>query len=241
MNLAWHHTFMWDGAINHLDMQSLFPITQSNEMNESIENVIRKLEKHKFYPRMYATAYSEKGITGEKTLKAISAFMLTLVSANSRYDSVMRKQSNFTEQEWNGYYLFKKNCNSCHQEPLFTNFEFENNGLPVDPTLNDYGRMNISHNPIDSLKFKVPTLRNIEFTYPYMHDGRFKKLQDVLHHYTSGIRPEGTVSKKLENPIVLSSNEKVDLLSFLLCLTDKEFLFHKNHSYPRHIFNPEYK
>jgi cytochrome c peroxidase len=233
MNLAWHSSYMWDGAINHLDMQALAPISHPDEMDEKIETVILKLQRSEKYRSMFFKAFGDSIITGEHTLKAISQFMLTLVSANSKYDSVMRKQTLFTNQEKNGYTLFNKNCGSCHTEPLFTNLQFENNGLPVDTTLNDYGRMNISKNRSDSLKFKVPTLRNIEFSYPYMHDGRFKRLSDVLKHYTSGIHHSKTLSKPLLNPILLSSNERVDLLAFLLTLTDREFLFNPKFSFPK--------
>jgi cytochrome c peroxidase len=159
--------------------------------------------------------------------------MLTLVSSNSKYDSVTRKQTQFTAQEKNGYTLFQKNCASCHAEPLFTNLQFENNGLAVDTTLNDYGRMKITKNSNDSLKFKVPTLRNIEFSYPYMHDGRFKRLSDVLKYYTTGIQHSKTLAKQLEQPILLSSNQRVDLTAFLLTLTDRAFLFNPKHSFPK--------
>lgn len=236
MNLAWENNFMWDGAINHLDMQALAPISNADEMDSGIDSVVNKLQQTRLYPSLFFKAYGDSVITGENTLKAISQFMLTLVCAHTKYDSVMRKETFFTMQENNGYTLFKKNCASCHHEPLFTNLQFENNGLPVDTTLNDYGRMKITQDPKDSLRFKVPTLRNIEFSYPYMHDGRLKKLSEVLNHYTSGIQRNKTLSKELEKPIVLSSNEKVDLIAFLLTLTDKQFLFNEKHSYPKKLF-----
>jgi cytochrome c peroxidase len=155
------------------------------------------------YRILFKKAFNETIITGEHTLKAMSQFMLTLVSANSKYDSVMRKQSHFTEQENKGYQLFKQHCSSCHTEPLFTHTRFENNGLPIDTTLNDVGRMRITKNSQDSLKFKVPTLRNIEFSFPYMHDGRFKKISEVLKHYTSGIVHSKTLAKQLQQPILI--------------------------------------
>ena len=233
MNLAWHKSFMWDGAINHLDMQALAPISHPDEMGEKIESVVLKLQQSRKYTSLFYKAFGDSVITGEHTLKSISQFMLTLVSSNSKYDSVMRKHTQFTTQEKNGYILFKKNCVSCHTEPLFTNLQFENNGLPVDTTLNDYGRMKVTKNKNDSLKFKVPTLRNIEFSFPYMHDGRFKSIYAVLNHYTKDVKLSQTLSVHLKKPIVLSSNEKVDLTSFLLCLTDKSFLFNKNYGYPK--------
>lgn len=238
MNLAWHSSFMWDGAVNHLDVQALAPISNALEMDEKIENVVLKLQKSKIYPPLFYQAFKDSLITGQNTLKAISQFMLTFVSCNSKYDSVMNKQAKFSAQEQNGYKLFQKNCGSCHKEPLFTNLQFENNGLAVDTTLKDIGRMKVTKNPVDSLRFKVPTLRNIEFSYPYMHDGRFKRLSEVLNHYTSGVKHSKTLSNQLVKPVVLSSNEKVDLTTFLLTLTDRSFLFNKEYAYPKNILRP---
>lgn len=236
MNLAWQKSFMRDGAVNHLDVQALAPLSNPVEMDENIAHVVTKLQHSSIYPRLFYDAFGDSVITGEHTLKAISQFMLTLISANSKYDSVMRNETLFTAQENNGYQLFKKNCAACHKEPLFTNDEFMNNGLAVDTSLNDFGRYRVTNNPKDSLKFKVPTLRNIEFSYPYMHDGRMKRIADVLNHYTSGIQKGNTLATELNRPIVLSANEKVDLTAFLLTLTDKSFLFNPKFFYPRELF-----
>lgn len=241
MNLAWHTSFMWDGAVNHLDMQALAPITHPTEMNEDINNVIKKLQRSSSYSGLFYKAFGNSKVTGEYLFKAISQFELTLISSNSKYDSVISKTAKFTPQENNGYKLFKQNCASCHTEPFFTNHQFENNRLSTDTLLNDYGRYNITHNPLDSLKFKVPTLRNIEFSFPYMHDGRFKNLSEVLNHYTSNIQETNALSEHLKNKINLTSNEKVDLTAFLLTLTDKNFLFNKNHSFPNKLFYPTAK
>lgn len=235
MNLAWQPLFMYDGAVNHLDMQALAPISNPKEMDETIGNVVLKLQKNKLYKKLFKKAFSDTLITGEKTLKALSQFMLTLVSSNSKYDSVMRKQTQFNEQEKKGYNLFKQHCAVCHTEPLFTNYQFMNNGLAVDSTLKDIGRYTITKKNDDSLKFKVPTLRNIEFSYPYMHDGRYKKLSHVLNHYTSTIVKTKTLSKELQQPIILNTNEKVEIIAFLLTLSDKKFLFNPNYSYPKNI------
>lgn len=233
MNLAWQKSFMWDGAINHLDMQSLAPIENPDEMDEHFDRVIMKLNANMKYTSLFKNAFGDGNITGEKTLKAISQFMLTIVSANSIYDKMLRKEISFNTQQENGYRLFKQQCASCHTEPLFTNGEFENNGLCIDTSLMDFGRMRVTQNAKDSLKFKVPTLRNIEFSYPYMHDGRFKKLSEVVNHYISGIQQGPTLSKKLQKNIELTSNEKVDLTAFLLTLTDREFLFNQKYSYSK--------
>lgn len=233
MNLAWHKSFMWDGAINHLDVQALAPISHQKEMAESIENVVQKLQNNKLYPGLFYIAFKDSIITGERVLKAISQFQLTLVSANSKYDRVQQQKEQFTAQEQKGYQLFQKNCNSCHTEPLFSNFEFANNGLPVDTTLNDFGKWMISKQSQDSLKFKIPSLRNLSYTHPYMHDGRFTKLNQILNHYTNGIRKSPTLSTQLSNPINLSSNDKADLIAFLLTLNDKEFVFNPQYQFPK--------
>ncbi|HOS47808.1 MAG TPA: cytochrome c peroxidase [Bacteroidia bacterium] len=236
MNLAWQKSFMRDGAVNHLDVQALAPLSNPVEMDESLVHVVSKLQQSKIYPQLFYNAFGDSIITGEHTLKAISQFMLTLISANSKYDSVMRNESVFTAQEYNGYQLFKKNCASCHKEPLFTNDEFMNNGLALDSSLNDFGRYRVTKNTEDSLKFKVPTLRNIEFSYPYMHDGRMKRISEVLDHYSFGIQKSKTLATELKQPIVLSPTEKIDLTAFLLTLTDKSFLFNPKFFYPKEIF-----
>lgn len=241
VNLAWQKAFMLDGAVNHLDMQALAPITHPREMDENMAHLVSKLQASPLYPPLFDAAFGDSTVTGEHLLKALSQFMLTLVSYNSRYDSVMRKEAVFTEQENNGYLLFQQHCASCHTEPLFTNGSFQNNGLPVDTSLRDYGRYRITGNPADSLRFKVPTLRNIGYSYPYMHDGRFKRLSAVLDHYTTGVQPSSTLAPSLSKPMVLSSNQKVDIIAFLLTLSDKTFLFDPRFSYPRDIFSPSPK
>lgn len=237
MNLAWQSNFMWDGAVNHLDMQPLSPIHNSVEMDESIENVVAKLQASNIYPPKFYNAFGDSVISGEHMLKAISQFMVTLISCNAKYDSVMRKQAVFTAQQLNGYNLFKTHCAACHTEPLFTNGKFMNNGLAIDTTLNDLGRYIVTQNPADSLKFKVPSLRNVEFSYPYMHDGRFKNLSQVLNHYTAGINKTSTLAAELQKSVMLTSNQKVDIIAFLLTLTDKSFLFNNDYSYPRSFFS----
>jgi cytochrome c peroxidase len=235
-NLAWSKKLMWDGAINHLDAQALAPIHNKDEMDETITHVVEKLNSSILYKKLFYKAYNDSIITGEKTLKCIAQFLLTIESFNSKYDSVKNQQTSFTNQEKNGYTLFQKNCASCHAEPLFTTNEFATNGLKVDANLNDIGRMGITHNLSDSLKFKIPSLRNIEFTYPYMHDGRYKKLLEVINHYSSTIQPYTNLPPSLKKPIVLTSNEKVDIIAFLLTLTDHHFLHNRSYQFPKNIF-----
>jgi len=237
MNLAWHKSFMWDGAINHLDVQALGPITHQAEMAETLENVLVKLQ-NSIYPELFYKAFGDSVITGEHLLKAISQFQLTLVSDKSKYDLVRQEKANFTAQEEKGYNLFKINCASCHSEPLFSNFGFANNGLPIDTTLNDFGKWSITKQPEDSLKFKIPTLRNLSYTYPYMHDGRFTSIRQVLDHYSDGITHGPTLAKELSSSIKLTANEKVDLISFLLTLNDSTFVFNPKYQYPKEILMP---
>lgn len=235
MNLAWQSTFMWDGAITNLDMQALAPISHPAEMGSSINELVTKLQSLRLYRKLYYNAFGDSSITGERTLKAFSQFMLTLVTANAKYDKVKRNEETFTVQEKNGYRLFRQHCASCHAEPLFTTNGFANNGLALDPVLKDYGKTRISRNPTDSLKFKIPTLRNIEYTYPYMHDGRFKTLSEVLNHYTKEIKQSNTLASELKTRIELTSNEKVDLIAFLLTLSDKEFVFKSEFGFPKEV------
>lgn len=237
MNSAWSDSFMWDGGVNHIEVQALAPLTSEVEMDESLANIVAKLGAIPFYKEKFYKAFNDSTITGQRVLLGLSQFTLMLNTYNSKYDQYIRKEVAFTEQEENGLRLFKNHCASCHTEPLFANNEFKNNGLNVDTTLNDYGRMKITQNPKDSLKFKVPTLRNIEFTKPYMHDGRFEALQEVITHYTSGVQQSETLAKELKEPITLTHREKVDLLVFLHTLTDKEFLFDKRFSFPKELIN----
>ena len=238
-NLAWQSSFMWDGSINHLDMQALAPINHTGEMAETTKNVVEKLNNSSIYPHLFQTAFGTKQITGELMLKAFAQFQLTLVSSNSKYDEVKKGNQKFTSQEKNGYQLFKNNCNTCHQEPLFSTYQFANNGLPIDSTLMDYGKGAITKKSKDSLFFKIPSLRNLSYSYPYMHDGRFNKLKEVINHYTQGIDDYSKVSSELQQTITLSSNEKVDLIAFLKTLNDKKFVFDKKHQFPKSILLPK--
>jgi len=234
-NLAWHKEFMWDGAINHLDMQALAPIEHAGEMGESFDNVIHKLNNEKIYRGLCQEAYGDSLLTGTKFLKSLALFQLTLISANSKYDEVIAGRDSFTRQEEKGYSLFKNNCSSCHVEPLFSNLTFKNNGLIIDSTLQDYGRTIVTENKDDSLLFKVPSLRNLSYTFPYMHDGRFQNIHQVLEHYNSpASNKNGSQTSKIDS-ISLNHKEKIDLTAFLLTLNDSSFIFNSEFHFPRDI------
>ncbi|MFN7676223.1 cytochrome-c peroxidase [Flavobacterium sp.] len=232
INLAWNKDFMWDGGVNNLEVQAINPITSPTEMDEKLENVVAKLQNNPKYRTLFTKAYGDDKVTSQRLLKALAQFTVMLKSSNSKYDKVMRKEENFTQQEQHGYDLFKTNCASCHKEPLFADDRFEKNGLALDETLNDLGRIKITGKTEDKMRFKIPTLRNIQFTFPYMHDGRFKTLTEVVKHYNF-LGNDKSLPKELAKPMNLSDNDRVDLVVFLQTLTDKEFLFDKRYGFPR--------
>lgn len=219
-NLAWQKNFMWDGSVSNIDVQALAPINHPAEMGEDINAVVRKLNKSKEYKTLFYKSFGDSLVTSERLMKALSQFQLTIVSANSKYDKVKQGKASFTQSEKNGYQLFKQKCSSCHTEPLFSSYEFANNGLSYNPELDDHGKWNKTFEPADKMMFKIPSLRNLAFTYPYMHDGRFKTLYEVLDHYEKGIEKSPTLAKQLEKPIIFSPKEREDLISFLATLND---------------------
>lgn len=233
MNLAWSKSFMWDGGIFDLDLQAIAPITNHVEMDETMANVLAKLSAGKEYPRMFKAAFGSEQITTASFLKALSQFMLMCVSANSKYDSVMRHDADksFSSLESHGYELFKTNCSSCHSEPLFTDQSFKNNGLSVSD-VNDEGRYLITQADTDKYKFKVPTLRNLAYTAPYMHDGRFLTLDAVFDHYNAGISQTINLDGSLQKGITLKTSDRAAITAFLATLNDREFLLNKKLSEP---------
>lgn len=234
INTAWSKTFMWDGGVNNIEVQPLAPIENPVEMDTKLSVIVEKLRHSPAYTRRFKEAFGpEAEITGQHVLKALAQYMVSLQSYNAKYDKVMRKEPgvSFTESEGKGLKLFRKHCASCHTEPLFTNNAFENNGLRPDPALLDGGRIRITRSASDSLKFKVPSLRNIEVSYPYMHDGRFRSLQMVLFHYSADIHQSPTLSPKLAKGVTLSEQDKNHLIVFLKTLTDEQFLRDKRFYY----------
>ena len=222
-NLAWATSFHRDGAHHSIELQALAPIHHADEMGSDIATVVGRLRENPHYASGFAKAYKDTAITGERVLRALAQFQLTLVSAGAKYDRVALGQDSFSSQERKGLALFETHCNGCHTAPLFTNQDFASNGLPVDPTLNDFGRVGITARPADSLHFKVPPLRNLTFTRPYMHDGRFRTLRAVLEHYAT----------RDPDPIPLSADDRADLTAFLLTLDDRDFVFDERHGFPR--------
>lgn len=221
VNMRWYTAFMWDGGINHLEIMPVAPITSPVEMNESMAHVIEKLQRQASYRQRFKEAFGTESIDDQKMLYALSQFMAAIVSVDSKYDRMRQGLAVFTAQEQRGYVLFQSNCNQCHTEPLFTNFEYHDNGIAH--TTNDQGRFRITQMEEDMYKFKVPGLRNVSYTYPYMHDGRFANLRAVLEHYQT-VAASDSVPAELHHLQVLSDDDLNDLTSFLLTLNDPSLL-----------------
>jgi len=229
-NLAWNTSFMWDGGINHLEIMPLAPITNPVEMDESIPNVLMKLNRHSGYKQKFKKVFGKEVIDDQMMFYALAQFQGTIVSASSKYDMMRQGKASFTSDEHAGYLLFQTNCAACHSEPMFTDYSFRNNGL--DTIFKDAGRGKITLDSKDSGKFKVPSLRNVELTYPYMHDGRFFTLELALDHYITGIKASATRDDLLKNPIKLNASEKAQLIDFLKTLTDYEMMGNPLYSKP---------
>lgn len=217
-NLAWYPSFMWDGGVNHIEVFSVAPITNPLEMKETVSNVVAKLNANAAYKSKFKAAYGIDEITDQKMLQALTQYMAMVISKDSKYDQYRQGKVTLTPDESAGLSLFQAKCASCHTEPLFTDFSFRNNG--IDSVFTDLGRGLITQNPADNGKFKVPSLRNVELTYPYMHDGRFFTLDQVMNHYSSGIRQSPTLDPSLSTGIPLTATEKQQIIKFLKTLTD---------------------
>ena len=223
-NLAWSPYLHWDGEFTRLTDAAAQPINGHIEMGESYAGVINKIKDDPYYKEQFKTVFGSPFIRPEFILKALAQFTGYMVSANSKYDRYKKGTATFTAQEENGYQLYKAKCATCHPEPLFTDYSFRNIGLPVDGFLKDYGRMRITGKKEDSLKFKVPTLRNTYISSNYMHDGRFGTLLQCINHYRTGIQQSATLDPLLVNGITLTNAEVNDLFVFLRALTDSSFL-----------------
>ncbi|MBS1579801.1 MAG: cytochrome-c peroxidase [Bacteroidetes bacterium] len=239
-NLAWQNNFMWDGSINHLDMQPITPITAQNEMGETLQNIIIKLNRNKHYKQMFKAAFGNEIINTQRITKAISQFVIMLVSNNSKYDKVMRRETTFILPEQLGYEIFKQKCAACHKEPFFTDFSFRNNGITADSSLNDFGRMKVTNNKNDSLKFRVPSLRNVAVTAPYGHDGRFFSLMNVFEHYQKNMKVMQNTDSLLQHKIPLTNFEIGQLTAFLYTLTDSSFLNNTMFAPPSYNIAPNF-
>jgi cytochrome c peroxidase len=229
INLGWNTSFNWDGSSLTLEEQAFEPVTNTIEMHNTWVNVELVLNSHSDYPTLFKQAFNINYIDSNYVVKAIAQFERTLISTNSKLDRYLNNEEQLTSSELNGYAIFnteKGDCFHCHSTNMFMDNLFHNNGLDPEP-FNDLGRAKVTLNPSDNGKFKTPTLRNVEMSAPYMHDGRFATLEEVVEHYNSGGKYSTTIDplmKKLGVGLQLTNQEKMDLVAYLKTLTDNEFI-----------------
>ncbi len=255
-NVGFYPTFNWHGSANTLEEQALEPVTNPLEMMESWERVENKLKRHPEYPSLFEAAFGDQEITRHLVTKAIAQFERTLISADSKFDRFLRGEVNLTSSERNGLILYtseQADCFHCHGIPssqvLLTDNNFHNNGLdslgPNEFDFPDKGRGTITSNKKDNGKFKTPTLRNVTLTAPYMHDGRFATLEEVINFYSDNLQPATNVNSNIRKHLPpsddgyfrtggvnLTDQEKQDLINFLKTFTDSSFIKNPQYSNP---------
>ncbi|TAL45817.1 MAG: c-type cytochrome [Chitinophagaceae bacterium] len=220
-NLAWKKEFHADGEFTSLESEFIQPITAHNEMAETIDHVLKKLRRDTSYNHYFQKAFGSHTVTLPRIQKALSQFVLLLVSGNTKFDKYKKGQAAFTDYEQRGYEIYQAKCATCHPEPMFTDYSYRNIGLPkLSYIPEDNGRMMVTGKREDSLKFRVPSLRNVSLTYPYMHDGRFHSLKACLEHYRDGIQQNPNLDPLLANGIQLNDSQIIDVVAFLRTLTD---------------------
>lgn len=240
-NIAWNENgFFWDGRAELLRHQSLLPIQDELEMDETLANVITKLSNEDMYKEQFIRAFGTEVVTKERISLALEAFMFSIVSDDSKYDRYLAGTETLTPSEERGRQLFfteynpffpdesGADCAHCHSGNNFENDLYMNNGLDGDAEIDDIGYKAVTGNPEDRGKFKVTSLRNIAITRPYMHDGRFNTLMEVLDHYNEGIQNSATLDPALamtmDTGLMLTEEDKVDLINYMKTLTDNRFL-----------------
>lgn len=235
MNLAWNFTdkFAWDGKELGLERQALEPVKNPIEMHSNWRNVAEKLQQDPEYPTLFLRAFGTTTIDSSLVTKAIAQFERILISGNAKFDQYLLGNATLSLEELNGFTIFmdeeKGDCFHCHgsdNNPLWTDNGFHNNGL--DSTFDDLGLGAVTGDPNDNGTFRSPSLRNLNFTAPYMHDGRFATLEEVINHYSEGLQFSSTIDplmkKVSQGGVQLTPQEKLDLKAFLLTLTDPEFI-----------------
>jgi cytochrome c peroxidase len=249
VNLLWSRKFFWDGRAESLESQAAIPMTNGHEMGQYMQVSARKLKASKEYPALFKIAFGDEGINGSTIMKAIAQFERTLISADSRYDQYLRNAYQPTALELQGLKLFNDgpqpgksirgaNCARCHGGVKTYMELFHNNGLDSIPK--DAGIADLTGLPGDIGRFKAPTLRNIALTAPYMHDGRFKTLEEVLDHYSDHVKQSPSLSTNMQGEsnevngkqLALRPDEKKAVIAFLNMLTDSTFIHDPRFSDP---------
>jgi cytochrome c peroxidase len=248
-NMAWNdNNFFWDGRANLLRDQSLMPIQDSLEMHETLPNVVAKLSADSKYADQFIRAFGSAEVTTLRISLALEQFMHSITSVSSRWDLYQTGSIALSPSEERGRKLFftefnpffpddsGADCAHCHAGPNFSNNQYMNNGLDSEANQTDPGRQAVTGFARDKAKFKVTSLRNIALTTPYMHDGRFKNLEQVIEHYNSGLNPSPTLAGELEQTrptgLMLTQQDKADLKAFLLTLTDDRLMTNPAYASP---------
>ncbi|AOW22101.1 cytochrome-c peroxidase [Urechidicola croceus] len=242
-NLVWNYDekFNWDGSAFSLENQAFEPVTNPIEMHNTWSSAVSSLQNHSEYPELFEQAFGTSTIDSVLVTKAIAQFERTLISGNSRFDKYLNGEISLTDSELSGFDIFmdetRGDCFHCHgnvNNPLWTDNVFHNNGL--DATFTDLGLGQVTGDPADNGKFKSPSLRNLKFTAPYMHDGRFETLEEVINHYSEGLVNSPTIDPLMkainDGGVQLTESDKSDLKAFLLSLSDDEFVNNPNFQAP---------
>jgi cytochrome c peroxidase len=225
-NLAWQPSFLWDGGVHNLDLFPPLPISNPVEMDLSMDSAMARLRNSPRYRVLMRAAEGDDSISTSRVLKAFSAFMLTMISSTSPYDDALVGRTQRTSEQERGNTLFQQHCTSCHVPPLFTDHSFRNTGL-LPSVVDDRGRATITLDPRDAYAFKVPSLRNVEVTGPYSHDGRYRTLREAVAHYRDNVTALPGVDPAVAGGLALSEREIDDIVAFLRTLTDRSFLINK--------------
>lgn len=227
-NMAFMKFYNWDGNILQLEKQPLVPIITHEEMNSSILEVIGKIDVDNDYKKLFKKVFGDESITADRIYRSIAQYEYTLISANSKYDRVKRNEGEqFTPMEEKGYATFKTKCASCHSTELFTDQSFRNVGFPVNPNSEEAGRARVTGRHVDQLAFRVPSLRNAEYTAPYGSFGQFPTLKSVLDYFNKGVLEAENLDPILKengNRIPLTEQEKSDIITFIKTLSDPVFI-----------------
>ncbi|MEP5240884.1 MAG: cytochrome c peroxidase [Flavobacteriaceae bacterium] len=226
INLAWSQSFFWDGGVKNLESLSFAALMNPDEMGVDLSSLCKKLNEHPDYLSKFKNAFNIDSISSAYVSRALAQYLRTLISSSSKYDSVQLALTSFSATEKKGLSVFNNNCTACHKPPLFMDNDFHHNGLNQYFSIKDLylstGRFRITRDSSDLGKYKTPTLRSISRTAPYMHDGKFESLEEVLNHYQN-IDSLNENQDFLVRNIEFSDDEKMALESFLRTLNDPSF------------------
>lgn len=237
-NVGWNEALFWDGGAKNLESMVFGPLTHPDEMGENLDILVQDLQKDTAYLSLFKDAFNVDSIQSALIARALAQYMRTLVSADSRYDQFVRGEGDkLNAKELKGLSLFKAKCGGCHTfgggKDFFTDFSYHNNGLDTVFSQKEeriaMGRFRVSFDSTQMGAYKTPTLRNIALTAPYMHDGRFHTLQEVMDHYSDNMQASPYVDTVFLSPsgqigISMNEDEKETIISFLYTLSDQKFL-----------------